>query len=203
MEKFSRRALMIGVPMVLAGSRAFAAGPVDDAALNPALLRRALDAFERHRNHLTKRDYIGIADFSAPSRAPRFHILDMASGRSRPLLVAHGRGSDPDHSGWVRRFSNQPGSAASSQGAYLTGETYEGKHGRSRRLAGLDPDNSNAAMRAIVIHGAWYVSADMVRQHGKLGRSEGCFAFSDGDLGIVLDRLGLGRLIYADRIDAA
>jgi len=50
------------------------------------------------------------------------------------------------------------------------------------------------------VHAAWYVSADMVAQHGKLGRSEGCFAFSDADLKSVLDQLGPGRLIYADKI---
>ena len=173
---------------------------VSENAIDPALLQRALRAYERHRDQLSVRDYIGIADFSAPSRVPRFHLLDMANGKSRSMLVAHGRGSDPDHSGWVERFSNLPGSAASSQGAYLTGDIYQGKHGRSRRLVGLDPDNNNAEARAIVIHAAWYVSPDMVRQHGKLGRSEGCFAFSEGDLAAVLDSLGPGRLLYADKI---
>ncbi len=199
----SRRALVIGGAVALAATRASGAPHLEgrEQAIDPALLRRALQAYERRRNQLSVRDYIGIADFSAPSRVPRFHLLDMASGRSRPLLVAHGRGSDPDHSGWVERFSNLPGSAASSQGAYLTGDLYQGKHGRSRRLVGLDPDNSNAEARAIVIHAAWYVSPDMVRQHGKLGRSEGCFAFSDTDLDVVLDRLGPGRLIYADKVN--
>lgn len=188
--------------MALVATRASSAIRIGgrENALDPALLQRALQAYERHRAQLSARDYIGIADFSAPSRAPRFHLLDMVSGQSRPLLVAHGRGSDPDHSGWVERFSNLPGSAASSQGAYLTSDIYQGKHGRSRRLIGLDPDNNNAEARAIVIHAAWYVSPDMVRQHGKLGRSEGCFAFSDVDLDAVLNRLGPGRLIYADKV---
>lgn len=188
--------------VALAASRASSAIRIgsSDNAIDPALLQRALQAYERHRTQLSVRDYIGIADFSAPSRVPRFHILDMGSGSSRSLLVAHGRGSDPDHSGWVERFSNLPGSAASSQGAYLTGDIYQGKHGRSRRLVGLDPDNNNAAARAIVIHAAWYVGPDMVREHGKLGRSEGCFAFSEVDLAAVLDRLGPGRLLYADKI---
>ena len=166
----------------------------------PALLDAARRAYQQHADRLQHRDYIGIADFSAASRTPRFHILDVASGRTRSLLVAHGRGSDPDHSGWVERFSNLPGSAASSRGAYLTADIYQGKHGTSRRLIGLDRQNNNAEARAIVVHAAWYVSADMVTQHGKLGRSEGCFAFSDADLKSVLDQLGPGRLIYADKI---
>ena len=186
----------------LAPARAIAATRRDPAGggLDPRLLRRALDALEHHGARIRLRDTIGIADFSAPSRLPRFHILDVASGTARALLVAHGRGSDPGHSGWVERFSNAPGSLASSQGAYLTGELYEGQHGRSRRLDGLDPGNDNAAARAIVIHAAWYVGEDMVRQHGKLGRSEGCFAFAQSDLDVVLDRLGPGRLLYADKL---
>lgn len=201
----SRRALLMGGVMALAASSARSAMRIGSSenAIDPALLQRALRAYERHRNQLSARDYIGIADFSAPSRVPRFHLLDIVSGNSRSLLVAHGRGSDPDHSGWVERFSNLPGSAASSQGAYLTGDIYQGKHGRSRRLVGLDPDNNNAEARAIVIHAAWYVSPGMVREHGKLGRSEGCFAFAENDLVAVLERLGPGRLLYADKIAKA
>ena len=71
--------------------------------------------------------------------------------------VAHGRGSDPANSGWAEHFSNRPGSNASSQGSFLTGDTYVGKHGRSRRLHGLDPQNNLAASRGIVIHSASYV----------------------------------------------
>jgi hypothetical protein len=192
---------------MLAGAAACAAGmalPIkahaaisSQSGIRPALLHRALAAFERHSAEFSARDLIGIADFAAPSRQPRFHLLDVASGRATTLLVAHGRGSDPDHSGWVERFSNDFGSAASSEGAYRTGDTYIGKHGPSRRLAGLDPQNSNAEPRAIVIHAAWYVGPQMIREHGKLGRSEGCFAFAEADLDQVLQRLGLGRMIYA------
>ncbi len=155
-------------------------------------------ALERHP-HL-ERDRIGIADYSAPSRDPRFFIVDLASGREQALLCAHGRGSDPQHSGWLQHFSNVPGSAASSSGAYETANAYTGSHGTSRRLVGLDPANHNAMDRAIVVHPAWYVSDDIVRQQGKLGRSEGCFAFSEGDIATVLRQLGEGRLIYADKV---
>lgn len=190
-----------GVAALAATTRPAAAMAAADAP-NSLLMRNAMQAFGRHRDRIKVRDYMGIVDFSAPSRLPRFHIVDLASGRSSALLVAHGRGSDPDHSGWVERFSNLNGSAASSRGAYITGDLYQGKHGRSRRLMGLDAENSNAEARAIVVHGAWYVSTDMVRQHGKLGRSEGCFAFAETDLAQVLDRLGPGRMIYADKLSA-
>jgi hypothetical protein len=166
----------------------------------PELLRKALLAFNRHRASVPQRDLIAIADFAAPSYRSRFHLVNTVSGRTTSLLVSHGRGSDPAHTGWLSRFSNQDGSLASSSGAYVTGDTYYGKHGRSRRLIGLDPTNNNAETRGIVLHAAWYVSPDLVREHGKIGRSEGCFAVSENDLEQVLARLGSGRMIYADKV---
>jgi hypothetical protein len=113
--------------------------------------------------------------------------------------VAHGRGSDPENSGWAKRFSNRPGSNASSEGAFLTGETYIGKHGRSRRLQGLDPENCNAQERGIVIHQASYVDKTMAENQGRIGRSEGCFAISSADIYEVLTRLPPGTLLFAGR----
>ena len=169
------------------------------SGLRPALLSRAVSALQRHAGGVAHRDTIGIVDFSAHSGAPRFHLVDMASGRTTSLLVAHGRGSDPDRTGFVQRFSNQDGSNASSMGAYLTGDIYNGKHGRSRRLFGLDGSNSNVERRSIVVHSAWYVGPEVLRANGQLGRSEGCFAVSPSDLELVLDRLGPGHMIYADK----
>jgi hypothetical protein len=82
----------------------------------------------------------------------------------------------------------------------VTNEIYNGKHGRSLRLDGLDDTNNNAKARAIVVHAAWYVSPSMARDTGKLGRSEGCFAVAQTDLEPVLTRLGRGRMIYADKV---
>jgi hypothetical protein len=165
----------------------------------PALLRRALDALARHRSGIERSDLIGIADFSQHSHSPRFHLINLGDGTASSHLVAHGRGSDPAHTGWLERFSNQPRSEATSAGAYRTGAIYIGEHGRSMRLDGLDPTNDNAASRAIVVHGAWYVSDDIVRHFGVLGRSEGCLAVANSSLDQVLTRLGPGRLIYADK----
>lgn len=166
-----------------------------------ALMSRARAALDRNPDAFV-RDVMAVVDFDAPSAVPRFHLVNLVDGRTTNLLVAHGRGSDPDQSGWVQRLSNDPGSAASSAGAYRTGPIYLGKHGPSRRVAGLDPTNSNAESRAIVVHGAWYVSDAMIRTRGKLGRSEGCFAVDEGMLPEVLIRLGEGRLIFADQIGA-
>ncbi|HEU4967327.1 MAG TPA: murein L,D-transpeptidase catalytic domain family protein [Sphingomonas sp.] len=163
------------------------------------IVKAARRALATHGGAATHRDIVGVADFSPASRDPRFHLVDMANGRVSSFLVAHGRGSDPDHSGWLKRFSNEEGSNATSSGVYLTAGEYQGKHGRSMRLEGLDPTNCNAEPRAVVMHGAWYVGPQMVAEHGKLGRSEGCFAFSEADLPRVLERLGPGRLITAGK----
>lgn len=168
-------------------------------ASDAAIVSAARQALARHGGAALRRDLVGVVDFSSASTAARFHIADVARGTVSSFLVAHGRGSDPNHSGWVERFSNEAGSSATSDGVYLTASEYEGKHGRSMRLKGLDPTNCNAEARAVVIHGAWYVSPQMLRDHGKLGRSEGCLAFSEADLPRVLERLGPGRLIPAGK----
>ena len=178
---------------------AFGAAP----AVCAGLLARAKDALDRHHDKIPNRDLIAVADFSRPSRLPRLHLVDIGSGRISSHLVAHGRGSDPKHSGWLERFSNGFGSNATSSGAFRTDDFYAGAHGRSMRLSGLDSSNSNALERGIVVHGAWYVSQEMASSRGVLGRSEGCFALAAGSLEEVFARLGPGHLIYADKIDAA
>jgi L,D-transpeptidase catalytic domain len=173
------------------------------AAPAPTLLREALDALDRHGAQIPNRDVIAVADFSLPSCQPRLHLVDVAAGRViASHLVAHGRGSDPRHTGWLERFSNEPGSYATSAGAFRTDGFYEGAHGRSIRLSGLDPSNDKALARAIVVHGAWYVSESVAATHGVLGRSEGCFALSAASLSSIMERMGPGRMIYAGRIAA-
>ncbi len=154
----------------------------------------------RAGSRVARRDIVGVADFSKPSGIPRFHLVDMAAGRVETLLVAHGRGSDPEHTGWLQSFSNLPGSEATSAGDYLTGDYYLGGHGPSMRLQGLNATNCNAEERQIVVHAAWYVGPDIVLEHGRLGRSEGCFAVSPTDLPKVLYRLGPGRLLVANKL---
>lgn len=172
-----------------------------DPVVDPRLVARARASFERHRGRLAFTDIVGIADFAKPSAIPRFYLLDTNTGRVSAHLVSHGRGSDPAHSGWLRRFSNAVGSNASSEGGYVTGEFYYGRYGRSMRLSGLDPSNSNAHARAIVVHSAWYAEPNVVQEHGRLGRSEGCFALSYRSLQETLARLGPGRFLYADKIE--
>lgn len=169
------------------------------ARINPILLERAKAALARNPR-VTQRDVIAIADYGRPSSLPRFHIVDFVGGRSTDFLVAHGRGSDPEHLGWLQYWSNSFGSLASSRGTYLTGERYTGRYGLSVRLDGLDYTNDLARERAIVVHGADYVGPHMNVYYGKMGRSEGCFAVPNQDLYGVMARLGPGHMIYADKI---
>lgn len=175
--------------------RAFAAVKSGD---KPVLLDRAMAALDSHASSILHRDRIGLVDFSVNSGDPRLQIVDVGNGRILAThLVAHGRGSDPHNTGWLKSFSNRPGSNASSRGSFVTGNAYYGKHGRSRRLHGLDAENNNAASRAIVIHSADYVSRSMARSQGRVGRSLGCFTVPKRDIGQVLSLLDEGRMLFA------
>lgn len=166
--------------------------------INPILFNKAKAALDS-RKWIEHRDFIGVADFAASSADPRFHVVHLPSGYVESYRVAHGSGSDPAHTGFLDHFSNAPGSEATSSGAYMTADTYHGKYGLSMKVRGLDWSNNNAESRAIVIHNAWYAEPEMVEIHGKLGRSQGCFAFSRKDQWTVMHRLGEGRMIYADK----
>jgi hypothetical protein len=167
---------------------------------SPVLLGRAKAALAAHKARIRNHDLLAIADFSKASRDPRFYVVDLRSGKSDMFLVAHGKGSDPNHSGWVQHFSNVHGSEATSAGSYLVGDTYIGQYGESRRLIGLDPQNDQAEARAIVIHPAWYVNQSLIHDQGKIGRSQGCFAFAKDDIREILERVALGCLLYADKV---
>ena len=171
-----------------------------DPMVDPRIVARARAAFDRHRSQIVHGDIVGIADFTRASAEPRFFLLDTFTGRVTRHLVAHGRGSDPAHTGFLQLFSNRMGSEASSSGAYLTSQFYQGHYGRSMRVRGLDPTNSNAEARAIVVHTAWYAEPNVVAQTGRLGRSEGCFALPHTSLQETLARLGPGHFLYADRM---
>jgi hypothetical protein len=190
--------LAAGAAISLAPRRVFAQAAPDRRA------RRLLDIARREIGRAGasawRRDVVGIADFGLHSSLPRFHFVNVEAGTTDSVLVAHGAGSDPEHDGFLNGFSNLPDSWASSRGAYLTWEWYEGHYGTSVRLAGLDADNSNAFPRAIVMHAAGYATPEHVARWGKLGRSNGCFAFGPEVFPQALYRLSGGRLLFADRL---
>jgi hypothetical protein len=123
-------------------------------------------------------------------------VLDLENGRVLfHELVAHGAGSGDNY---AVRFSNTDASRQTSLGLFLTGSTYEGGNGYSLRLRGLDPGlNDRAEERAIVMHGAWYVSADQIRRIGRLGRSWGCPALAKSIAPRVIDRIKDGTFLFA------
>jgi hypothetical protein len=131
------------------------------------------------------RQVLSICDFSLSSKDARLWIIDL---KQKKLLyrthVAHGQGSGEEY---ATRFSNRNNSHQSSLGFYVTGETYEGKHGRSLRLHGMDQGFNHAALeRGIVVHGADYVCDRFVETHSRLGRSWGCPAVaSELSAGII------------------
>lgn len=118
-------------------------------------------------------EILTLVDFSLPSDKERMWVFDIETGKLLyNSLVAHGRNSGDR---LASHFSNSPGSFTSSLGFYLTGDIYQGKHGLSLYLDGLEKGiNDKARERAIVIHGADYATANFIQQHGRLGRSLGC-----------------------------
>lgn len=196
--KLNRRSLFgaaVSGASCLAMPKAFAAAA---SGARPHGLDRAIAALDAHKGAGLKRDFLGLVDFNRHSREQRFHMVDIGNGRVLAShLVAHGKGSDPMHTGWVQKLSNRNGSNSSSGGSFKTAAAYYGKHGRSRRLYGLDTTNDQAFARAIVIHGADYVSPNLIVRQGKIGRSLGCFAVEQHVRDQVLDLLGEDRLLFA------
>ena len=126
-----------------------------------------------------KKDLLTLIDFSKSSNTKRLWIIDMKTKTVLyNTLVAHGRNSGDEY---ATSFSNVSSSNKSSLGFYATGEIYNGKHGASLRLDGLEKGlNSNARSRAVVMHAADYVSEGFIKLHNRLGRSLGCPALPNG-----------------------
>ncbi|MEO0031538.1 MAG: hypothetical protein RIS94_1296 [Pseudomonadota bacterium] len=198
-----RRGLLKGVAAgaaaVVLPARVFAQ-PYSVSEQHRRILAVAAQQVQRVQNLLWRTDVVGVADFALPSSLPRLHFANLERGEVRSFLVAHGKGSDPEHDGFLKLFSNQINSLATSRGAFVTYEWYRGKYGTSIRLGGIDPDNNHALDRAIVMHPAWYANPDMLTKWGKLGRSDGCFAMAEADFNEALWHMSGGRLLYADRL---
>lgn len=165
--------------------------------LDPSVLAMGLRAFE-HAKALgaAKRDVLVVIDYSRSSTEKRLWVLDL---ERRDVvfheLVAHGKNTGDD---LARTFSNADGSLATSLGLFVTGSTYHGKHGYSLKLHGLDRGlNDRAEARAIVIHGAGYVSEDFIRRQGRLGRSWGCPAVRPEITRSLIDAIKGGAAVFA------
>ena len=122
---------------------------------------------------LIKKDILTIVDFSLSSNTNRLWVIDLATGDILfHSLVAHGRNTGDE---FASNFSNAAESYKSSLGFYATGEIYNGKHGMSLKLDGLEKGvNDNARARGVVMHAADYVSKSFINNNNRLGRSQGC-----------------------------
>ena len=151
---------------------------------------------------LYNKKVVSIIDFSKPSTEKRLFIIDIENQKViYHTYVSHGKNSGVNI---PTKFSNRIGSNQSSLGFYRTAETYIGKHGYSLMLDGMEEGiNDNARKRAIVIHGAKYVSEEFIKKYNRLGRSWGCPAVSDELSKEIIDIIKEGSClyIYAPNID--
>ena len=173
--------------------------PIALNARDRKLFAIAHEQLQKHGDRLWERDVVGLADFGLRSSEPRFYFVNFETGVVDSFLVSHGSGSDPEHDGWLNWFSNVPESLCTSEGAYMTFGWYTGRFGTSIRLEGLDPTNNNALDRAIVMHRADYAEPEHVAKWGRLGRSNGCFAFGEADFKRALLQVAGGRLLVSGK----
>jgi len=167
---------------------------VFDLALNAASCAVRLGA-------VTNPKTLTVIDYSRPSNHERLWVIDLTT---RELLyeelVAHGQGTGGLT---ATRFSNEPETHSTSLGLFRTDNTYVGRNGYSLRLDGLDKGlNDRARERAIVMHGAPYVSEQFLRANGRLGRSWGCPAIRNDVAREMIDRVKGGGLVFAYHRDA-
>jgi hypothetical protein len=143
-----------------------------------------------------RKELLTVIDYSMPSTQPRLFVFDLAAKKLLfKELVAHGKNSGDNI---TRFFSNSEGSLATSMGLFVTANTYIGSNGYSLRLKGLDDGyNDKAWSRAIVMHGATYVSNAATRALGRLGRSWGCPAVRPEVAKKLIDTLKGGSPIFA------
>ena len=158
--------------------------------INQQAVQMALTGYQKLRSlgKLVNVQYLTIADFSKPSNEERLFIIDMNIMQVVvKSLVAHGRNSGTK---MANQFSNRYASFQSSLGFYITGGIYKGKHGASLILEGIEKGiNDQAKDRAIVIHGADYVSNQLIKQQGYIGRSLGCPAVPNNQVVEIINTI--------------
>jgi hypothetical protein len=166
--------------------------------LNAKVLRLALDSAgcAAERGLVRRSNLLTVIDYSLPSSQPRLFVFDLAARKVLfRELVAHGKNSGGDRANF---FSNSGGSLASSLGLFVTEDTYDGNNGYSLRLRGLEEGvNDMASDRAIVMHGAYYVSREAIRVLGRLGRSWGCPAVRSEIAHKLINTIRGGSAIFA------
>lgn len=210
-NKDDLKALLIGAGSPIPAS---APAPIAEQSDRLALLSLAKAAGRDFAALAQITHMVDVRDLKNPDSRPRFwaevdmrihssknrmFIYDLQAKTVQQIRVAHGKGSDPKNDGFLDFFSNVSGSNCSSSGVYRVGETYDGKHGLSARLDGLEPTNSNARNRSVVLHGADYVEDAWVGKNGRAGRSDGCLAVSDSIHEDVVKKLHGGSFVVSHK----
>jgi hypothetical protein len=207
----SRHAPAVGLALVvcLALSSATRASAMTESALvdrvvastgGPAraAVEAAMRAYDRAQQAglIAHPGLLTVIDYTRPSVDRRLWVIDLRSGDVLfDELVAHGRGSGDS---LATAFSNDDDSHMSSLGLFVTLDAYVGHNGYSLRLNGLDPGlNDRALARALVIHGAAYVSDVFAKQAGRLGRSWGCPAVRPEIARTLIDTIKGGTAVFA------
>ncbi len=176
MKEMKRRELAVG-PAPIDPPPAINADPAYTSLMNLALANKVpvtpvRQLIDLHAKKFPGRYYCywAVIDFTKHSSEKRLYFFDLASNTVERHLVAHGSGSDPGNTGYATRFSNTDGSHMSNLGICQAQEIYNGNHGASLRLNGLEATNSHMRDRAIVMHQSAYVND----AEGVCGRSWGC-----------------------------
>ncbi|OYY99886.1 MAG: hypothetical protein B7Y37_12815 [Sphingobacteriia bacterium 28-36-52] len=166
-------------------------------SISKEAIQHAFNAYEKLKlsGQILNQQYLTIADFSKPSSEKRLFIIDINKMELvLQTLVAHGRNSGTL---FAKNFSNTNESYQSSLGFYITGNIYRGKHGMSLQLSGIESGiNDHAKQRAIVIHGADYVSNNLIKKQGYIGRSLGCPAVPQNEVKEIIQTIKGASLLY-------
>ena len=185
-----------------------------NAGVNPAAFDKVKKYYNKNKSKLENKKFLAFVDFKRPSTKERLFVVNLNTGKVSKFLVTHGKNSGDNY---ATRFSNKNNSEKSALGLYKIQDEYKGKHGSSLRLVGLEngldqnnqeiPDsqingitngkNSNALIRSIVMHSAYYAKPESIKANNneRLGRSQGCPAVSPEDWKILEPRLKNGSLL--------
>ena len=155
----------------------------------------SFSCFNNAMHGLEKIEDLDMVDYTKPSTEERLFIIDL---RKKQLLISslvtHGRGTGDLY---ATKFSNKNNSYSTSSGFYLTGNIYNGKHGESLELYGLEKGkNDNARKRTIVMHSAYYANKAFAEKYGRLGRSKGCLALPTDLNTKIINLISGGVVLY-------
>lgn len=172
---------------------------VDPTSFKSALVKATV-AYLKFKDSVKHHDYMVILNYKDPSYKKRLYVIDIStSNLVRAHHVAHGSATGCAYDkAMACNFSNVVGSRKTSLGAMITADEYQGKHGRSLRLHGLEKGlNDNVLARYVVIHSADYMTDQYILSHGRAGQSWGCPAVDPAVCDSLIDLVKGGRFVYA------